>query len=170
MSYWVTLQDERGKALEVEPHSEGGTYALGGTEEASLNVTYNYASCYSSVEVEVEPGDPKPFSLRLLHDIPAGVTIPWLEKVVAELGTERYEGQYWVPYFALGNDSIETMVARARERGQTIREEADPETGEVRYLYDTGGYWKATPGNAGYAASILLAWARQYPQGVWEVN
>jgi len=31
-------------------------------------------------------------------------------------------------------------------------------------------YWESTPGNAGYAMSILLGWARQYPHGVWEVS
>jgi len=30
-------------------------------------------------------------------------------------------------------------------------------------------YWAPTPGNAGYAASILLRWAKQYPDYVWEV-
>ena len=28
-------------------------------------------------------------------------------------------------------------------------------------------YWKSTPGNAGYALSILLAWAEQHPNAVW---
>lgn len=29
-------------------------------------------------------------------------------------------------------------------------------------------YWKATPGNAGYALSILLKWAKEHPDAVWE--
>lgn len=29
-------------------------------------------------------------------------------------------------------------------------------------------YWAPTPGNAGHACSILLAWARQHPNAVWE--
>ena len=31
-------------------------------------------------------------------------------------------------------------------------------------------YWKPTKGNAGYALSILLSWARQYPEAVWDVS
>ena len=31
-------------------------------------------------------------------------------------------------------------------------------------------YWEATPGNAGFALSILLAWARKNPEAVWEVH
>ena len=28
-------------------------------------------------------------------------------------------------------------------------------------------YWAPTPGNAGYALSILLKWARQHPEAIW---
>ena len=31
-------------------------------------------------------------------------------------------------------------------------------------------YWERTPGNAGYALSILLAWAREHPNGVFRVS
>ena len=31
-------------------------------------------------------------------------------------------------------------------------------------------YWKPTPGNAGHALSILLAWAEQHPNARWEVS
>lgn len=31
-------------------------------------------------------------------------------------------------------------------------------------------YWEPTAGNAGYALSILLGWAKQYPDAIWTVN
>jgi hypothetical protein len=31
-------------------------------------------------------------------------------------------------------------------------------------------YWAATDGNAGYAASILLGWAKQHPEATWRVS
>jgi hypothetical protein len=31
-------------------------------------------------------------------------------------------------------------------------------------------YWVDTSGNAGYALSILLSWAQEYPDGRWEVH
>lgn len=34
----------------------------------------------------------------------------------------------------------------------------------------SGDYWKSTPGNAGYALSILLRWAKEFPHGIWRVN
>jgi len=34
----------------------------------------------------------------------------------------------------------------------------------------TENYWESTPGNAGYALSILLKWARQHPDGIWRIR
>ena len=31
-------------------------------------------------------------------------------------------------------------------------------------------YWKTTPGNAGYALSVMLSWAQQCPNAVWHIN
>jgi len=31
-------------------------------------------------------------------------------------------------------------------------------------------YWAPTPGNAGYALSILLSWAKANPDALWEVS
>ena len=39
MSWWITYKTD--KQLE-EPHYEGGSYALNGTYDCSLNVTWNY--------------------------------------------------------------------------------------------------------------------------------
>jgi hypothetical protein len=115
MSYWVYLMGETGP-VEVERYSEGGTHVLGGTSQATLNVTYNYNARY----VEAWDGA----SLReALHGKKASEAILPLEYAIALLGTERAED-----------------------------------------------YWKATPGNAGYALSILLGWAREHPEATFEVS
>lgn len=31
-------------------------------------------------------------------------------------------------------------------------------------------YWEATPGNAGYALSVLLGWAQQHPDAIFDGN
>lgn len=31
-------------------------------------------------------------------------------------------------------------------------------------------YWDPTPGNAGYAAAIMLAWAELHPDAVWDIH
>lgn len=35
-------------------------------------------------------------------------------------------------------------------------------------IYQDEDYWKGTPGNAGYALTILLSWAAQYPDAIWD--
>ena len=43
MSWWVYLVDQTGEPVKVARHSEGGTHTVGGTDQAELNVTYNYS-------------------------------------------------------------------------------------------------------------------------------
>ncbi|MDD3474441.1 MAG: hypothetical protein PHP08_00875 [Candidatus Dojkabacteria bacterium] len=115
MSFDVILLNEKGEPVIVENHSEGGTYVMGGTRDAELNVTYNYSHFYYQ-HLNGKEG------LRWLNGKKAKDVIDALEKAIRELGIER--------------DS---------------------------------DYWEATEGNAGYALRILLTWARQYPDAVFEV-
>jgi len=47
---------------------------------------------------------------------------------------------------------------------------------DLRFVVDAFGtervrdYWEPTHGNAGYAASILLAWAELHPDATWRVT
>lgn len=70
----------------VVPHEEGGTYAMGGTADADLNVTYNYSQVYAILD----------FHPSELNDKRAGDCIPRLEEIVAKLGTRQYS-DYWAP-------------------------------------------------------------------------
>jgi hypothetical protein len=115
MSYWVYLENPKGKSVSVENHHEGGSYVVGGTNLAELNVTYNYGSVYG----KLIGGTLK----DALNGKKASEVIPMLEKVVGILGTKQDED-----------------------------------------------YWKPTQGNAGHALSILLGWARQYPEAKFRVS
>jgi hypothetical protein len=70
----------------VDTHAEGGTYALGGTSSAELNITYNYAPQFKTVF-----GDA---GIRDLHNKVARDTISALEIGVSRLGTQR-SADYW---------------------------------------------------------------------------
>lgn len=114
MSWWISLVNDDDSTCTVDPHAEGGTYALGGTPEAELNVTYNYSEVTRLVGFNFKGS---------LHGKKAKDTIPILADLVEKLGTTRFEN-----------------------------------------------YWAPTPGNAGYAASILLKWAREHPDAHWQVH
>lgn len=117
MSWWVSLEDRTGepRVVAVAPHREGGTYVLGGTAGASLNITYNYGVHYH----RLLPGGLEAY----LNERQAADATEVLEQAVNALGTDRADD-----------------------------------------------YWAPTPGNAGFALSILLSWAKQHPSAVFRVS
>ena len=123
MSWWVSLRDAAGNVVSIEDSfEEGGTYILGGSTEADLNVTYNYGAHFETVFGSKGLEDPKR-GIRTLIGMTGANAAPLLEKAVATLGTK------------VSKD-----------------------------------YWEPSEGNAGYALSILLRWARQHPGAVFEVH
>ena len=113
---WKVYLEHNNKPVPVEKHSEGGTYAIGGTDEAELNITYNYGNFYYHCLDRKE-------GLRWLNGKKAKDCTERLENAVRKLGTDR-DKDYWAP----------------------------------------------TQRNAGYALSILLRWARQYPNAIFKVS
>jgi hypothetical protein len=89
MSYDVSLHDANGDVVQVDNHEEGGLYALGGTTDADLNITYNYGWFYHRCLDSIE-------GLNCLHEQKASDTIRMLETAVDELGTKTYK-DYWAP-------------------------------------------------------------------------
>lgn len=73
--------------MTVPSFEEGGTYVLGGSTEASLNVTWNYSSFYHDA-LDAEQG------IRFLDGKKAENMIELLTKAVTELGIER-DDNYW---------------------------------------------------------------------------
>lgn len=116
MSFWVYLKNEKDSCVKVKKHEEGGTRVIGGTDDAELNITYNY-SRYFYEHLSPRKG------LRWLNGKKASNTIRRLEKAIKELGVQR---------------------------------DMD--------------YWATTSGNAGYALSILLDWAKQHTKAIFYVS
>jgi hypothetical protein len=87
MSWWVSLEDQDGNTLEVESHSEGATYAIGGTPEATMSVTYNYSKYFYQY---LNPDE----GLRWLNGKTALDTAVQLAAAVRMLGDER-SSDYW---------------------------------------------------------------------------
>ena len=88
MSWWVSITDpETDQYMVVEPFSEGGTYVLGGSSDADLNITYNYSAHYYRV-LGLEDG------LRGLDRAEAVSALPILRDGIKKLGTDESE-DYW---------------------------------------------------------------------------
>jgi hypothetical protein len=91
MSYDVCFKDPAsGSPVSLDqPHDfKGGTYALGGTLTAELNITYNYGTFYYQTL-----GDN---GIRSLYGLTAQEVIPLLAEAVAVLGAKRHSN-YWEP-------------------------------------------------------------------------
>lgn len=91
MSYDITLNDPITKEpIEVaDAHfMQGGTYALGGTTELWLNVTWNYGPIFRRPEVLGENG------IRAIYGLTGAESIPVLQKAIASLGDDATP-DYW---------------------------------------------------------------------------
>lgn len=95
MSYDLELQDPITKEtllLDAPHHMKGGTYAIGGTDRACLNVTYNYAKhfyrVFDGVNAEGDGG------IRSIYGMSGADSIPVLEQAIAQLGDD-VDPNYW---------------------------------------------------------------------------
>lgn len=86
MSWWVSLEDENGEPVTVVAHQEGGTWALGGTTGARLDITHNYSPFYRE-HLNAE-------GLRWLDGKRAGDVAEALDAAIKKLGTEQADN-YW---------------------------------------------------------------------------
>lgn len=91
MSYDINLCDPvTHETLELDqPHLiRGGTYAIGGTTELWLNVTYNYGKFYRREDVLGDEG------IRTIYGMTGAESIPVLERAIAALGDDVSD-DYW---------------------------------------------------------------------------
>lgn len=109
MSYDISLCDPvTGEVLELETphHMRGGTYAMGGTTKAHLNVTYNYSKHYSqrftarkvTSQLVAKRGGwgmgEELGGIRSIYGMTGAESIPALQAVISKLGDDVTD-DYW---------------------------------------------------------------------------
>lgn len=87
MSWWVSLNDKEGDCLEVELFTEGGTYKVGGSIDAHINITYNYGGLFHTFLNDVE-------GIRYLQGKCAKDTTASLKRAIDEMQDDD-EDDYW---------------------------------------------------------------------------
>ena len=110
MSYDIYLNDPvTGDVIELdEPHQmRGGIYKAGGTTEAWLNVTDNYARHYCRVMGEK--------GIRTIYGMTGAESIPVLKAAIDELGDD-VDSSYWVPTEGNAKRALCSLLALARMR------------------------------------------------------
>ena len=80
------------RVFEEKHNITGGTYTVGGTNEAWLNITYNYAEVYYKM---------CGFNVRTFSGLTVSEVLPTIKSAIKKLGNDRYGRDYWAP--TLGN-------------------------------------------------------------------
>ena len=110
MSYDIYLNDPvTDTPIELDaPHQmRGGTYAMGGTTEAWLNVTYNYAKHYYRVMGER--------GIRTIYGMTGAESIPVLRAAIGEL-SDDVDPDYWEPAEGNAKRALCSLLALAQMR------------------------------------------------------
>lgn len=190
MSYDINLKDPVTKeTIELdEPHfMRGGTFAVGGTKELWLNITYNYSHYYyeatdkdprfahDEVSCYYADGTKGPieteYGIRGIYGKTGAESIPMLEDMIRRI-TEKYQKD---------GEWIETERTKARWYDENGNEVEDPfhmilqgkNVTKEEYTVmvsegDTDDYWEATAANAIKPLHQLIAMAKMRPDGVWD--
>jgi hypothetical protein len=113
MSYDIYLNDPVTKEpiLFDTPHDiRGGTYAMGGCDEAWLNVTYNYSKHFQRIGGK---------GIRTIYGMTGAESIPLLENAISELGDD-VDADYWKCTEGNAKAALRGLLAFAKMRPDGI--------------------------------------------------
>jgi hypothetical protein len=108
MSYDISVihPDTKEVLCFEEPHQiKGGTYAMGGTTEAWLSITWNYATHFYRTMGEK--------GIRILYGLTGKQAIPILESAIAQLGDD-IDDDYWKPTEGNAKRALEGLLVFAQ--------------------------------------------------------
>lgn len=115
MSYDINLIDPVSNdvlLLEDAHHMTGGTYQLGGSNEASLNVTYNYSKiCCEAFGCDT--------GIRTIYGLTGLESIPVLEGAISKLGND-VDADYWKPTEGNVKRALSKILTLAKMRPDGI--------------------------------------------------
>ena len=114
MSYDIELKDPvTGCALELdEPHQmKGGTYALGGSLYAELNITYNYAPFYYNLLGEK--------GIRVIYGKTGAESIPLLQEAANNL-KDDVSDDYWEATEGNAKRALQHLIELAKIKPEGI--------------------------------------------------
>ena len=114
MSYDISLVDPvtRETLLVESPHHiRGGMYAIGGTTEAWLNITWNYSKFYYRVFGEK--------GIRTIYGMTGAESIPVIKAAMDKLGDD-VDPDYWEPTEGNAKRALAGLLALAQMRPDGI--------------------------------------------------
>lgn len=190
MSYDIELKDPVTKeTIEIaEPHfMRGGTYAIGGTQELWLNITYNYGHYY----YEATDGDPRfahdevscyyadgtqgpietQYGIRGIYGKTGAESIQMLKDMIWRIETGyKDENGEWITTKRKKARFLYPDGTECADWGYAILKGEEIITEEYEIEVNEGpneDYWEPTAGNAIKPLYQLIAFAQMRPDGIW---
>lgn len=117
MSYDIRLVHpitKKALLLDSPHHMRGGTYAVGGTPHAHLNVTYNYSKHYYKHMGEG--------GIRTIYGMTGADSIPVLQRAADALGDDVNLDDYWSPTEGNAKAALLQLIALAKLRPDGVWE------------------------------------------------
>lgn len=114
MSYDIFLREPvTNQVIEFDNvnHIKGGTYCIGGTKEAWLNITYNYAEHYHKTIGNI--------GIRTIYGMTGAESIPILKKAIKQLGN-HVSRDYWEATEGNAKTALYGLLAFAQIRPDGI--------------------------------------------------
>ena len=111
MSYDISLVDPTDGTTLLLPeahHMRGGTYAVGGTRTAELNITYNYGGHFRNA-MGTE-------GIRTIYGMTGADSVPVLRAAIAKMSPDdRREDDYWAPTEGNARAALEQVLWLAEQ-------------------------------------------------------
>jgi len=97
---------DESKPVAISHDFKGGTYSVGGSSHASLNITYNYSSFYTNKAFGLK-------GLHSVHDRSASEVVDILNVAIQRLGDEPPDVDYWKKTEGNARRALENLMAIA---------------------------------------------------------
>ena len=109
MGYSIHIVDKNNQTMKTangeKHHIKGGIFILGGTDEASISITYNY-SPYFYQYIDKEKG------IRYLYGRKVKDTVPLLESIIKQM-EESDDRDYWTATEGNARKALENLLLLA---------------------------------------------------------
>lgn len=176
MSYDIRLVEPTTKetiTIDTPHHMRGGTYCIGGSNELSLNITWNYFKYFYDATEKDDRfyNEEENQGIRGIYGKTGAESIPMLTDMVERI-RKKYQNKDGTWKKTKRNETL-----FLDENGQkidiyfAIKDHKKYSTKDVEVTIDEGDstdYWKATAVNAMKPIYQLIAMAQMRPDGIWE--
>lgn len=189
MSYDIYLKDPVTKeVVELdEPHfMRGGTYAIGGTKELWMNITYNYGHYYyeatnndprfahDEVSAYYADGTQGPikteYGIRGIYGKTGAESIPMLQDMISRIEEKYKKDGEWIDTVREEQRCLD-LKGREIDLWDAIAKKIPHKTEMYEVVVNEGpneDYWTSTAANAISPLYKLIAMAKMRPDGVWD--